>query len=270
MKHNPLVSIIVTTFNRKELLKETIHSIINQTFKDFELIVVDNFSDYDFFEYINSFKDNRIRPYQNSNDGIIAINRNYGIKKVKGEYIAFCDDDDLWYPDKIQKQVLSLKKSNNKMIFSMQKEFGETSIFSIRFGINPIPFRVKTSTEDLIKNNCIPLSSVLLEKSIINEVGVFNEDGIFLAVEDNELWIRISKLYKIDFLPEVLVLHRNHNNNFFDLSKNIIDKRKAIIEKHSNDKMELNQFSISRNPIKLLLRNIFIIFYQIYLNLEKY
>ena len=270
MNHNPLVSVIVTTYNRKELLKETIDSITNQTFEHFELIIVDNFSDYDFFKHVKSFKDNRIRPYQNSNDGIIAINRNYGIKKAKGEYIAFCDDDDLWYPDKIQKQVLRLKNSNNKFTFSMQKEFGNTSIFSNRFGINPIPFRVKTSTEALINNNCIPLSSVLLERSIINEVGFFNEEENFLAVEDNELWIRISKLYQIDFLPEVLVLHRNHNNNLFDLSKNIIDKRKAIISKHANDKIQLNQFSISRNPIKLLLRNLFIYLYEFLLNRFKY
>ena len=89
-------------------------------------------------------------------------------------------------------------------------------------------------------------------------------------MEDNELWIRISKLYTIDFLPEVLVLHRNHNDNFFDLSKNIIDKRKAIISKHANDKMQLNQFSISRNPIKLLLRNFYLFIYEFLLNRFKY
>ena len=92
----PKISVIVTTYNRKELLKETINSIINQTFKDFELIVVDNNSNYNFLSEIKSFDDERIVAFQNNNNGIIARNRNFGIMKSKGEFIAFCDDDDLW------------------------------------------------------------------------------------------------------------------------------------------------------------------------------
>ena len=66
MKNNaPLVSVIVTTYNRKEMLKETILSILNQTYSNFELIVVDNFSDYDFFNFIKSFEDSRLKPFQN-------------------------------------------------------------------------------------------------------------------------------------------------------------------------------------------------------------
>ena len=82
-KTSPLVSVIVTTYNRKILLKETINSILCQTFKDFELIVVDNYSDYDFYNFIDSFNDNRILPFQNNNNGNIALNRNHGIKKAK-------------------------------------------------------------------------------------------------------------------------------------------------------------------------------------------
>ena len=89
MIKNPLVSVIVTTYNRKELLKETIDSILNQTFKNFELIVVDNFSDYDFSAHLESFNDDRIKTFQNQNNGVIAINRNFGIKQTKGKYIIY-------------------------------------------------------------------------------------------------------------------------------------------------------------------------------------
>ena len=108
---NPVVSVIVTTFNRKEYLKETVESILNQSYINFELIIVDNYSDYDFFSHIKSFKDNRIQPYQNSNNGIIAVNRNFGINIAKGEYIAFCDDDDLWLPQKLEMQIKFMKES---------------------------------------------------------------------------------------------------------------------------------------------------------------
>ena len=109
---NPLVSVIVTTYNRKEYLKETIDSILNQTYKNFELIVVDNYSDFDFLTYIKSFNDNRIRAFQHHNNGIIAVNRNIGIKKAYGEYIAFCDDDDYWVDKKLEYQVNNIKNDN--------------------------------------------------------------------------------------------------------------------------------------------------------------
>ena len=262
MNKYPEVSVIITTFNRKKLLSETIYSIINQTFTDLEIIIVDNYSDYDFYQHVGTFNDKRIRPLQNKNNGIIAINRNYGIKKSKGQFISFCDDDDLWHPDKIQKQIIRLKSSTSKINFSMQKEFGNTSIFSKRFGINPFPFKVKTSTKDLIKNNCIPLSSVLMDRTIIDKVGFFNEEDLFLAVEDNELWIRISKRFDFDFLPEVLVRHRNHKNNFYDLSKNILDKRKAIISKHSNHEIDINQNLSDQTTMKIIFRNLFNFFYE--------
>ena len=100
-----MVSVVVTTFNRKDLLKETLESILAQTYQDFELIVVDNYSNYDFNALIESFKSDKIRAYQNQNHDVIATNRNFGIEKAKGEYIAFCDDDDLWMPDKLEKQM---------------------------------------------------------------------------------------------------------------------------------------------------------------------
>lgn len=119
----PLVSVIVTTYNRKELLKETIDSILSQTFTDFELIVVDNYSNYDFIEYIKSFNDLRIRPFQNQNNGIIAINRNIGINNARGEYIAFCDDDDLWKPNKLKIQYSFLIENNNYIGVGCQSDF---------------------------------------------------------------------------------------------------------------------------------------------------
>ena len=88
----PKVSVVVTTYNRPDLVKETIDGILNQTFQDFELIVVDNYSNYDFFELIENIGGKKIRAFQNQNNGVIAVNRNVGIKNAIGEYIAFCDD----------------------------------------------------------------------------------------------------------------------------------------------------------------------------------
>jgi len=104
-KHPVLVSVIVTSFNRVHFLKETIETILKQTFSDFEVIIVDNMSTDATEEYVQSLTDPRVTFYSNPNAGIVAVNRNFGIQKAKGKYIAFCDDDDLWLLDKLRKQV---------------------------------------------------------------------------------------------------------------------------------------------------------------------
>jgi teichuronic acid biosynthesis glycosyltransferase TuaG len=205
----PLVSVIVTTFNRKELLKETINSILKQTFIDFELIVVDNYSDYNFIDYIKSFGDNKLIAFQNKNNGIIAVNRNYGIKKAKGKYIAFCDDDDCWDSEKLSKQVPYLMG---------KKIMGVGSIYSI---IGSFKNTKKTSQdkikylkfEDVIQSNKVALSSLIIKKRANH---FFNEDRQFIGLED--WYFQLNILYnnnnKIILLPEKLLYYRIHDQNF--------------------------------------------------------
>ena len=157
-KIKPLVTVIVTTYNRRELLKKTINSILNQTYKNFEFIIVDNYSNYDFLSHMKSFNDERIRPFQNANDGIIAVNRNYGIKEAKGEYIAFCDDDDLWMENKIEVQ---LKFFNHKDIIgvgSSSKLIGDTKFYrNHKARANKL-----LRFDDIIKQGGVPLSSLMI------------------------------------------------------------------------------------------------------------
>ena len=96
----PKVSVILTTYNRPDLVKKTILSILNQTFIDFELIVVDNYSDYNFLGLIEEINDQRIYAFQNKNNGNISINRNFALEIAKGDFIEFCDDDDIWKNNK--------------------------------------------------------------------------------------------------------------------------------------------------------------------------
>ena len=279
MNENPLVSVIVITYNRKELLKETIYSILNQTLEDFELIVVDNFSDYNFFLHIDSLNDDRIKPFQNQNNGIIAVNRNFGINNAKGEYIAFCDDDDLWLPEKLNKQITVIEDSGCGMVCTMLKRFGMTNIFSKSYGIGPLPFRQKTSRNDLLHSNCISNSSVLVKKSVLDKVGYFDERRWFVSLEDHDLWIRISAVTKIQCIPEVLLLYRIHKSN---LRPTIVsdDTNKGITEfylKHGINRRR-NQFMKGKNNVIInFLKNVqlfiieFLFFKQknkIYLNIS--
>ena len=200
------ISVIVTTYNRPKLLKETLDSIINQTYVDFELIVVDNNSNYDFFKLIDSFNDTRIIGYQNDNHGVIAVNRNFGIKKANGRYIAFCDDDDLWVKNKLEEQVKFTNNLNkNILIHSNTILFGNKISRKVTKKFNILNF------EDFYLSNPITLSSVMLTNSARI---FFDEDPSKKASEDFDLWIKLFlDGYKIILIKEPLVEYRILTNS---------------------------------------------------------
>ena len=184
----PIVSVIVTTYNRKEYLTETIQSILNQTYQDFELIVVDNYSNYDFFSHINSFNDSRIKPYQNRNNGIIAINRNFGISKANGDFLAFCDDDDIWMNEKLESQMNYIKAKQLEgakiVLYSNAIEFKENS------EANETKKTAIKDINDLLKTNQVSFSTSFVSNNFASIR--FNELPEFFAVEDYVFWMELK------------------------------------------------------------------------------
>jgi glycosyltransferase involved in cell wall biosynthesis len=218
----PKVSVIVTTYNRKEYLTETIQSILNQTFRDFELIVVDNYSNYDFFALIESFKNDKIIPFQNQNNGIIAVNRNVGIKHAKGEYIAFCDDDDVWINTKLQDQVTILDETNCDLVYSNMFLFKE-DITNI---IGNTSNREIKNLKNLIDNNPIITSSVLVKNSDI----FFPDNPNLVAIEDYALWLNLYlKGFRFKFLEKPLIYFRISGTNISTNKKMYITKHLKLI-----------------------------------------
>lgn len=207
------ISVIVLTFNRKEMLKEALDSILGQSFQDFELIVVDNDSNDGTEKMMGSIKDPRIRYFRNQNNGIIATNLNYGIKKAIGEYIALCDDDDLWSKDKLQKQLQIMEDNPDlAMVATNGIEFdkdGDIGLMIRKKIKNPY----LTQKNILIKNIIIQ-SSVLLRKRILDEVGLFRENPEYLSCEEFELWIRMLKNHDAYVLEEPLMKYRTHQRVF--------------------------------------------------------
>jgi teichuronic acid biosynthesis glycosyltransferase TuaG len=223
----PLVSVIVTTYNRKDLLSETLNSILNQTFQDFEIIVIDNFSNYDFFSHIESFKNYKINAFQNHNNGVIAANRNFGLKHVKGNYVAFCDDDDIWFPSKLEKQVLLLRNDGNennqekKLIYSEVLLFGENIKEKIS---NRKPVR---NINELIKKNQIPLSTTLMSYS--DQIR-FDEDPTLVACEDFDLWLKLIKHeYLFVYIEEPLVRYRLSSNSAYNSNAHLVHIRAVYV-----------------------------------------
>jgi len=189
-----LVSVIMPTFNRAHCLDRAIRSVINQTYMNWELIIVDNYSVDGTDSLVSKYPDVRIRLLKVHNQGIIAVSRNKGILESRGEYIAFLDSDDWWSPHKLRKSVESLE-------LGFDLTYHDMYIFNED---RPDKKKLKKSKtrelsvpifDDLLVNgNAINNSSVVVRKSIIERVGGISEERDLVAKEDYDAWLRISKI----------------------------------------------------------------------------
>ena len=224
---NSFISVIVPTYNRADFVGETIESILNQTYKNFELIIVDDGSTDNTEEVIRKFKDSRIKYIKTDNWGGPARPRNTGIKKAKGEYIAFCDDDDMWLPEKLEKQIKVFQVSNETAMLYTRFRTVEGEIISNRI----FPENGKYNSGNMFKSiylrNLIACSSVMVKRSVLDQVGLFNADPNLIAIEDADLWLRIALKYNIkctDDLP--LLIYRIHSQS---ISQGFIQRTKRSI-----------------------------------------
>ena len=244
------VSIIVPTYNREHLLKETIDSILNQTFKDFELIIVDNYSSDDTEEVVKSCNNHRIRYFKNQNNGIIAINRNFGIEKSKGEFIGLCDDDDIWMPDKLEKQLSEFEKDETiGLVCTNGMNFNENGDFGLvhKNSLNDDDFKF----ESIVIKNPIISSSILIKKSVINDVGMMDEEPEFFGAEDNCLWIKIAKKYKVKYIDLPLIKYRTHSGVYRKVDINGLNIKEKIYEKFlKNGIIDIELFNKVKSKLK--------------------
>jgi teichuronic acid biosynthesis glycosyltransferase TuaG len=254
----PIISVIVTTFNRKNMLKTTIKSILSQSFTQFELLIIDNFSDYDFLNFVNSFNDSRIRSFQNKNKGIIAVNRNFGLKRSKGKYIAFCDDDDYWNEDKLLCQIKAFQNSNTILVSSLALNFGtNTGFFSKNYGF--LYNKIKLDYKSLLIFNPIILSSTLIKSKVLKKVGGFSEDANLIAVEDYDLYLRIFELGNFILIKKFLIFYRFHLGS---VSKSGIDdklRRQKLFKIRGIKNIHTDKKWIKRKHLK---NNIVFIFFN--------
>lgn len=223
-----MLSIIIITYNRSGLLIQTVKSILNQTYCNFELILVDDGSTDNTKEVINSLSDSRIKYYNFGKIGNLSKLRNLGIRQSEFEYIAFCDDDDLWSENKIELQMKRL--GEYKLICSNAEVIDEDSkvIKERYFELFENDFRI--SKEHLLKvGNSILTSSLLLEKKILYEKNMFfDELNVTNYCEDYELFLRLSEYYDILFIGNNLVKKRLHSSVSGGPENNLIMLRASI------------------------------------------
>jgi glycosyltransferase involved in cell wall biosynthesis len=222
----PLVSIIIPTYNRAEILSETLDSVAAQTMQNFEAIICDDGSTDDIESIVKSY-DKRFRIVRLQHKGLPAIARNAGIISARGQFLAFLDSDDIWLPEKLEKQLLFMKKFpdlglvGTNAYFMRGKEKTEELYFesSSTFHTNII--------NELLFRNLFICSSVLVKAHLIKKTGLFCEEKILKATEDYDLWMRFAAIEDCGYIAEPLLWYRTNQQQTVRSEQTAIMRAKA-------------------------------------------
>lgn len=220
----PFITVIIPTHNRPSQLFRAIQSVLNQTYKDYELIVVDDHSREDIRAVVNLIKDTRVKYVLNERTKGAAGARNTGILKAKGEWIAFLDDDDCWMPRKLELQ--------HEKILELDESFGLIYTGFIRYDKRNnkvstfVPEKRGWIHKDLLYDNFIrTFSTVIIRTVLIKHLGGLDER--FPALQDRELYMRVANISEITFIREPLAyVNASYLNR---ISLNIDDKLEGNI-----------------------------------------
>ncbi len=199
----PKVSVVIPTYNRLQMVKEAVESVLVQDFEDFELIVVDDGSTDGTAEAIREYG-GRVRLIEHPHNRGVSAARNTGILHSRGKYIAFLDSDDLWVKGKLKIQVNFLDENP-------QYPLCYTDEIWIRKGKRVNPMKKHSKYSGWIFEKCLPLciispSSAMMRKTLFQKVGLFDE--ALPVCEDYDFWLRVSVRFPIFFINKKLIIKR--------------------------------------------------------------
>lgn len=253
-----IVSVIMPNYNCGSNLNETIQSVIGQTYKNWELLIVDDCSTDNSVEIIKAFceKDQRIKLFINEKNCGAAASRNWAMREAHGRWIAFLDSDDLWLPEKLEKQIAFMEQNGYKFSYTAYEHIDENS--------RPLNVRVtgpKILNKRKMFNYCYPGCLTVMydctETSIIQI-----PDEIANGENDYAIWLKVIKFYNCYFMSEALAQYRVRNNSLSHKSSKL---------KLSKNHFKLFKLSEGKNSVSAFfhtLRNLFFGFWKkaIYVN----
>ena len=217
-------------YNGERYLREALKSVINQHFKNWELIFFDNYSTDKSKNICKQYKDKRIKYFKSHKKIELGLARKKALAKAKGNYIAFLDVDDIWHRNKLSEQLNSLK--DEKVGFSISNSifFNENKSINL---YNNRSFKKKVFY-DLIGNYFISFDTVVIKRKYLNKLS-HTIDERFNIIHDMDLMIRLSSICEMSYVPSSLSKWRMSNNSeSFNKLKQIIDEKKIFISKISN------------------------------------
>ncbi len=247
----PFFSVIVPVYNKDRFVKNTINSILAQSFDDFELIIINDGSTDGSEKMICGFEDSRIRYHKTENQGVSAA-RNFGIEMSSSDYITFLDADDYWYPDFLSEMKNAIDEFKNHRVFSAAIEIerrgsvvpAEYSIFK-HASIMPVNYFSASEKETVICTSC-----AVFHISVFKEVGMF--DPALKSGEDTDLWIKIGMKYPVVFNWKILARYIKTRGSLSSKEASAIDLDKY--EKFADNDPRIKKF-LDLNRYAVALRH---------------
>lgn len=212
----PFFTVITTTYNRAPILSSAIESVLQQSFTDYEYLVIDNGSTDDTREIVQRFKDERLCYIQNPSPSLSCdAPRNLGIERARGEWVAFLDDDDRWYSHKLEcvKRTIDLNPNIAVVCHHELKKVYGVDRGIIKYG----PWKENFYEKLLYEGNCLSPSAISIQTDVLRKMKGFRLGGDIDGAADYELWLRIAKEHHpFHFIDEVLgECNLNQNNMAF-------------------------------------------------------
>lgn len=244
----PLVTIIVPSYNHEKYIEETIDSIVNQTYENIELIVIDDGSKDESPKLLQELSQKHHFTLVTRENKGLCRTLNEAISLAEGEYISICASDDKYLLDKIEKQVVFLERNKNYVM-----SYGKKINFypnGLNKPINNPKYRSGKIFKDLLLQNLhIPPASTLYRKELFNDIGGFDTS---LAVEDVDMFLRIASRYEIGFQDDYYYYYRVHDSNTINNTEKMESDTRKILEKWQDHELYT---SAIRNMNLLYFRN---------------
>ena len=233
MENKILITVIIPAYNAESSINKTIDSIINQTYKNIEVIVVDDGSKDSTAIIVESYKDDRIKLIKKENGGVSSA-RNLGIRSANGEYIAFCDSDDVWNLDKLEKQIAVINSFRDVDFVGCNRNGEHTRVL-----FNSYNKTKKMKFSDLLLKSFPQTSTAVIKRSVFDDVGMYDENQKY--AEDGNLWLRICKKKNCYMMPDSLVITGDGKPSFgfSGLSANLKGMSDGVI-KNINEMYQLH------------------------------
>lgn len=197
---NQLVSIIMPSYNTADYLRDSIQSVIDQTYKNWELLIIDDCSSDGTDIVVNSFHDKRIHYFKNNRNSGAAVSRNRALREANGKWIAFLDSDDLWFPEKLEKQITFMESNHIYFSYTMYEEMNSEGVSNGNIVSGP-----KHITKIGMFNYCWPgCLTVMYDREYVGDVQIAD----IKKNNDYAMWLIISRKTDCYLLGEVLAKYR--------------------------------------------------------------
>jgi len=222
------ITVIIPTHNREKLLAKTLESVLNQTVKADEIIIIDDGSTDDTKALILQYDNDTIKYIYQKNNGVSSA-RNHGIHLASNEWLCFLDSDDIWELNKLEKQI-QFHNENEHILFSHTDElwmFNQKIINQKKHQLKPSGF----CFEENIPNTLIGASTVMIHKKVLKDVGYFDEQ--LIACEDYDLWLRILHKYELGLINQKLIIKVAGHEKQLSFTTKLMDTyRIKALQKH--------------------------------------